>query len=151
MSVMRLVVAFAVLSCFGIALSATPRAITGKEAQGLIFALLNPGGWTKLPGFTIVDPSINPQSPDFYIIHAERDNPGGGSAIGHYAVDWTTGDVWNWVSCGRYESSSLAKAQRALRRRIGLSHDEYRKVRKPGPFCEPGEKQYVIKIGRPML
>jgi hypothetical protein len=138
-----------------LALSATaraapPRTITVNEAQDLVRALLKPDGWTKLRGFVLYQALFDAEFQDFFFIHAEWENkPGGHAPIGHFAVERTTGDVWDWVKCGRFSSPSLTQAQQALRNRIGLSDSEYLKIRKPGPFCEPGENPLVFTIGRP--
>jgi hypothetical protein len=142
----------AVAVCPGLELGQTrkdskSRTITMNEGRELVYAMLRADGWTNLPGFVIVDPYINPEFPDFYIIHATYDSDGSG--IGHYAVARTTGDVWDWAICGRFTSSALLKAQQVLRKRIGLTDVEYRNLRKPGPFCEPAEAPQVLKMGRP--
>jgi hypothetical protein len=130
--------------------AADRRTITVAEASELVRALLKPDGWTKLRGFVLYQALFEGEFRDFYFIHAERNNPSGGAvAIGHYAVERTTGEVWDWVKCGRFTSPSLAGAQQALRRRIGLTDSEYQKIRKPGPFCEPDEKPQDLRMGRP--
>jgi len=126
------------------------RAIKVNEAQELVRALLKPEGWTKLRGFVIYKALFEAEFQDFYFIHAEWDSPSGRhAAIGHFAVDRTTGDVWDWVTCGRFTSPSLTEAQQALRKRIGLIDSEYQKIQKPGPFCDPAEKPHVLTIGKP--
>ena len=55
----------------------------------------------------------------------------------HYAVDLRTGEVWDGVFCENLTSPSLKKLQNAIRIRIGLTQDEYRKAQRPGPMCEP--------------
>ena len=54
----------------------------------------------------------------------------------HYAVDLRTGEVWDAPTCEKLTSPSLKKLQNAVRDRIGLTADEYRKIGRPGPFCE---------------
>jgi len=126
------------------------RNITVAEASGLVDALLKPDGWTKLKGFVLYQALFDAEFQDFYFIHAEWDSPSVRSAaIGHYAVERTTGDVWDWVVCGQFSSPSLIAAQQALRKRIGLTEEEYEKIRKPGPFCEPDEKPQALKMGKP--
>jgi len=117
------------------------------EAQELVRALLKPDGWTKLRGFVLYQALFDAEFQDFYFIHAESGTPP--IAIGHYAVERSTGDVWDWVRCGQFTSPSLSEAQQTLRRRIGLADSEYRQIRKSGPFCEPNEKPQTFKMGRP--
>jgi hypothetical protein len=127
--------------------SAPRRTITVSEAQELVRALLKPDGWTKLSGFVLYQALFDAEFQDFYFIHAESGKPP--VAIGHYAVERTTGEVWDWVKCGRFNSPSLNAAQQALRKRIGLTDEEYQRIRKPGPFCEPDEKPQALQMGRP--
>jgi len=127
--------------------SAAQRPITMNEAQELVRALLKPDGWTKLRGFVLYQALFDAEFQDFYFIHAEWGKPP--VAIGHYAVERSTGEVWDWVRCGEFNSPPLHEAQQALRKRIGLSDSDYQKVRKPGPFCEPGEVPQALKMGRP--
>jgi hypothetical protein len=139
----------AVLLCAS-ARSEDRRPITVAEASGLVNALLKPDGWTKLKGFVLYQALFDAQFQGFYFIHAEWDSPSKNSAaIGHFAVERATGDVWDWVVCGQFHSPSLSSAQQALRKRIGLTDAEYLKIRKPGPFCEPNEKPQVLKMGKP--
>ena len=140
------VIVIAALLCVT-ARSATRRTITVPEAQELVRALLKPDGWTKLRGFVLYQALFDAEFQDFYFIHAESGTPP--VAIGHYAVERSTGDVWDWVRCGQFTSPSLSEAQQALRRRIGLADSEYRQIKKSGPFCEPNEKPQAFKMGRP--
>lgn len=126
------------------------RTITVGEASSLVDALLKPDGWTRLKGFVLYQALFDAEFQGFYFIHAEWDSPSSKSAaIGHFAVERTTGDVWDWVVCGEFNSPSLSAAQQALRKKIGLSDEEYKKIRKQGPFCEPGEKAQALKMGKP--
>ncbi len=118
-----------------------------NEATELVRALLKPDGWTKLRGFVLYQALFDAEFQDFYFIHAERGTPP--VAIGHYAVERSTGEVWDWVRCGQFTSPSLSEAQQALRKRLGLTDAEYQHLRKPGPFCEPNEKPQALKMGRP--
>ena len=58
--------------------------------------------------------------------------------VGYYAVDRKTGDIWDAGFCQEISSPSLTQLQVVLRKHIGLTDTDYRKLRKPGPFCEPG-------------
>ena len=130
--------------------SAPRRAITVGEASQLVSALLKPDGWTRLRGFVLYQALFDAEFQDFYFIHAEWDSPSGRhAAIGHFAVERTTGEVWDWVKCGQFNSPSLSEAQQAVRKRIGLTDDEFQKIKKSGPFCEPNEKPQALKMGRP--
>ena len=127
--------------------SAPRRPITVAEAQELVRALLKPDGWTKLRGFVLYQALFDAEFQDFYFIHAEWGKPP--VAIGHYAVERSTGEVWDWVRCGQFNSPALTDAQQSLRKRLGLTDSEYQHLRKPGPFCEPNEKPQALKMGRP--
>jgi hypothetical protein len=64
-------------------------------------------------------------------------NPAGSSLIGHFLVDPRTGDVWDGIICQEHKTPALSRLQYAMRKRIGLSDADYRKMkRSPGPMCD---------------
>ncbi|MGO9009713.1 MAG: hypothetical protein ACLQPN_06380 [Bryobacteraceae bacterium] len=69
--------------------------------------------------------------PAFEFFQAVPDPPSGRI---HYPVDLRTGEVRN--ECEKLTSRSLKKLQNAVRNRIGLTADEYRKIARTSPFCE---------------
>ena len=73
-------------------------------------------------------------SPDFYFFAALWNNPSGSPLIAYYAVYARTGDVCSAIICKRITSPALARFQKTIRQRIGLSEIDYRKVRTPGPM-----------------
>jgi hypothetical protein len=146
--VLRVIIIAAMLC--GTGNGAPRRPLTVNEASELVRALLKPDGWTRLRGFVLYQALFDAEFQDFYFIHAEWDSPSGRhAAIGHFAVERTTGEVWDWVKCGRFTSPSLTEAQQALRKRVGLTDSEYQQLRKAGPFCEPNEQPQALKMGRP--
>lgn len=128
------------------------RKLNVGQARTLVRALLK-GGWTRLPGFKIVDypneSRLEPYFPRYHVIHALYDNPGGSATVGHYAVDLTTGKVWDWAGCIRYTSPALVMAQIQVRRQIGLSRTAYEKTGKVAPWCPPGSNSELLAVGHP--
>jgi len=120
------------------------RNVTLEEADALVTAFFKDRGSTKAPGFEL-DKYTDPYFPEFWSFQGIFDNPGGSVNLGFYAVDRKTGDVWDGVVCKRATSPSLRKLQLAIRNRIRLTTDEYRKIRRPGPMCDPDEKPRVEK------
>ena len=119
--------------------SAPQRPITVNEAQELVRALLKPDGWTKLRGFVLYQALFDAEFQDFYFIHAEWGTPP--KAIGHYAVERSTGEVWDWVRCGKFNSASLTAAQQAAApNTLKPDQFDYQHLHKSGPFCEPNEQ-----------
>jgi hypothetical protein len=107
--------------------------VSQQEARKLIYKAL-PSSTVHLPGFGL--DNINaPNFPDFYFFEGQWDNPDGSVVGGHYAVDKKTGDVWDAAVCWEFVSKSLRKAQRTVRKSIGLSEQQYQKLKKPGPMC----------------
>jgi hypothetical protein len=75
--------------------------------------------------------------PGFYRFDVIWDNPDPGSVVvGAFAVNQATGDVWELALCRRKRSRDLARLQQDLRKAIGLTADELRKLRDETP-CEP--------------
>jgi len=93
-------------------------------------------GATRLPGFRVelMSKSIDPT---FYFFEARWANPKPASVIvGHYAVDPNTGDVWDGVVCSEFTSPLLRRLQVSIRRRLGITDDKYRVLRRKGPMCD---------------
>ena len=113
------------------------RAVSNEEAYDLVCVLT--GGCQD--GSTALLPLI--QSPDagFYDLDAWNSI----SHVGFFDVDVRTADVWSGVICSRFETPSLTKLQRVIRRRIGLTDEQYRRAPATGPICEPGEKPQVFR------
>jgi hypothetical protein len=120
------------------------RDLTLEEADALVTAFFKDRGSTKLRGFEL-DKFSDPYYPEYQFFQGIFDNPGGSVNLGHYAVDRKTGEVWDGVICSRVASPSLVKLQVAIRNRIGLTREDYRKARRPGPMCDVDEKPPVEK------
>jgi len=104
------------------------RDVTREEAHELVTAALRHHGGYALDEYEVES------FPDFQFYQALWDHPHGTFYI-HYAVDRKTGEVWGVDSCESLTSPSLKKLQKAIRNRIGLTVDEFRKVRRRGPYC----------------
>ena len=106
-----------------------PRDVTLEEANELVRAFFRDHGESSpdLDEYKVKD------CPGFQFFQAVPDPPDGRI---HYAVDLRTGDVWDVSVCEKLTSTSMKKLQNAIRNRIGLTADEYRKIGRPGPFCE---------------
>jgi hypothetical protein len=105
------------------------RDLTLEEAYGLVKAFQKDHG----EGGYGLDKYEVKEYPGFQFFQAVPDPPSGNI---HYPVDLRTGEVWNEFSCEKLTSPSLKKLQNAIRNRIGLTADEYRKLGRTGPFCE---------------
>ena len=112
------------------------RNISLEEANDLVFAYLKTTGCTEHA--CSLDQYHDPNEPEFFSFQALWPNLQGSPNLGFYEVDPRTGDVWNGVICERFESPALKRLQRAIRQRIGLTDESYRKLQRPGPMCEPG-------------
>jgi hypothetical protein len=116
-------------------LIADPRPLTVDEARELARVAL-PSLMVRLPGLDLESYNV-PHYPDFYFFEVLWKSSGDISPIaGHYAVDSRTGGVWNAVICSELKTRSLEKRQALLRKKIGLTPEQYRKIRRRGPECE---------------
>jgi hypothetical protein len=110
-------------------------AITIQQAKQLVNVALKERGAAKLPGLAAVSME-NFHNNGFYLFEVTWNNLQPGSAIvGHFAVDLKTGDVWDAVVCSSISSPELTKLQGQIRRRMGMTKEVYRKLKKPGPMC----------------
>jgi hypothetical protein len=72
----------------------------------------------------------------FYYFEGTWDNAGPGSVIvGHLAVDKRTADVWDAIVCREITSPALQRFQATVRRRMGITTELYKKLKRPGPMC----------------
>jgi hypothetical protein len=109
--------------------------LTVDEGRELVLAAL-PALTTNLDGFHL-DNFRDSDYPEFYFFAGLWNSTGDVSPIaGHYAVDSRTGDVWNAVICSPYRTPRLQALQSALRKRIELTGQQYRKIRRVGPECD---------------
>ena len=125
-----------VLLLFGCRLVAVARTrdLTEKEAKELVALALDPAA-TTLPNFGL-DTYEGPNAASFYFFEATA-NLGANKSpiIGHYAVNRSTGDVWEAVVCRRINSDALKNLQEIVRKRIQLSREELRRLGYKSP-CE---------------
>ena len=130
-----LVMGFVLASGVG-GVSARTRDLTESEARTLVEAFLGPK-ITKLPHFGL-DLLEGAAPAEFYAFEATgtHTDPTASPIIGSFAVNRGTGDVWRLVVCRRVGSPELKRSQETLRRRIGLSRDEFRRLEAKAP-CEP--------------
>jgi hypothetical protein len=106
-----------------------PRDVTLEEAHGLVKAFQKDHG---VGGCGLEKYEVD-EYPFFQFFQAVPDPPDGRI---HYAVDLRTGEVWDGPVCEKLTSPSMKKLQNAIRNRIGLTADEYRRIGRPGPYCE---------------
>jgi hypothetical protein len=111
-----------------------PRKLTLEEAQGLAIDSLDAES-QKLPGLAL-EKYKEDHFPDFFALEVIWDNPDpdGSTVLDDLAIDPQTADVWRRGAC-RLQTPTLAKSQAALRKRMGLSDEQYQKLRRPGPTC----------------
>ena len=108
----------------------TPRKITIAEAKELVTKAVE-SSRGKRGGFFF---DYNPEASYEFEVRSAKPSPVSYPLIGHFAVDPNTADVWDAVVCKEYQSESLRKLQQTIRKRIGLTEEEYQKIRKPGPM-----------------
>lgn len=130
-----LLAGLALLPCGGCILQGRARDLTVEEARQLVIQSLAPGQ-RRLPGLE-ASSSQRSDIPDFYRFEVSWSPPDPGSAVvGFFAVNRATGDVWELVLCTKKTSAELRRLQDELRKRIGLSGEELRKMTDEAP-CQP--------------
>jgi hypothetical protein len=116
------------------------RDISETEAHHLLTKYL------KLPDLAVYRLAGDFGYKEFYFFQAEetvansdpKDPTPGSLWMRYYAVDRKTADVWDAGFCQEISSPPLARRQVVLRRHVGVTDLEFRKLRRLGPFCEPG-------------
>ena len=114
--------------------AAAPRKLTVDEARELASQALDQRQ-SKLPGLTF-EPYDDKNFPDYLSFEVLWDNPvpDGSTVVVDLSVDPQTGDVFKRGGCSA-SSPALTKLQKAMRKRIGLSEQEYQKIRHTGSAC----------------
>jgi hypothetical protein len=112
------------------------RVISSERAQDLVRAALP--SWALNAGELHIYRGSDDYVPGLYFFSVYGPtNPGGSSLIGHFLVDPRTGDLFDGVACLDHKTVALAKLQASIRKQIGLSNAEYRKLKRPKPpMCD---------------
>jgi hypothetical protein len=119
-----------------IAAPARTRDLSVEEGRQLVIQALEPAQ-RKLRGLEARMPKRT-QIPEFYKFEVQWDNPTPGSVVvGSFAVNRVTGDVWELAFCERKKSQELARLQESLRKKIGLSAEELKRLTEKAPCQEP--------------
>lgn len=109
-------------------------AVTTDQARELVKAALP--SWAPKGATLSIDRAID--RPGLYFVSAYGSpNPNGSSLIGYFLVDFKTGDLYDGVVCREYRGAALKKVQTSIRKQIGLTIAEYRRLRRPKPpMCD---------------
>lgn len=112
--------------------------LTIVEARRIVNEAL-PKETKRLPGLTLwlskEDQAHPPRCLTFDILWS---NPGPGSVhVGFWSVDRRSGEVWMPLECRRVTNSALTKLQQEIRKRLGVSNEEWHEALKHNPCCRP--------------
>ena len=110
------------------------RNLTEAEARQLAIHALPPDA-RKLPKLRL-DVMTGLGAPGFYWFEATAAVPNGSPVLGHFAVNEATGDVWDPVWCKKISLPDLKPLQRTMRKRIGISGKDVRRLSEVAP-CQP--------------
>ena len=113
---------------------AEPKFVSEQDARRLVRAALPT--WALKAGPVYIRPWKSSPNADFFFFTADRDNPGGSGTVGHFAVERTTGDVWDGVVCQEYKVEGLARLQVLIRKKLGLTETTYKNLKRQGPYCD---------------
>jgi hypothetical protein len=121
------------------------RTLTPEEGRELVYALLRPSGCTTQT--CDVKNVQNKYFPQLFLFDGFWSNPTGSPHIGGWAVDPRTADLWDANVCVEYRPTGVARLQQVLRNRIGLTEEQYKRLKGRPPMCDPGE-QVEVRTGR---
>ncbi len=131
-------------------LSASARELTPAEARQLVLeALRDQGTPAESPNLFLSQQRESPRwagFPGFYTFEAELRTHTRIEALGYYSVDRKTAEVWeSMVSCHRVEARPVKVLQKSLRKKIGLSRAELRRLSST-PFCSASPQRPWIRL-----
>src|SRR6266849_6464997 len=119
------IVLFMITASVGTATQGGRSAITLEEAKKAAQQLLT----GPLVG-TILVPVAKQYVSGFYVFEVQSSNPVASPIVGAFAVNSSTGDVWDVTgSCTLLTSRSLRKIQADIRKRFEFTPEEFRKLR----------------------
>ena len=119
--------------------------ISREESRDLVYALLEPSGCTRRT--CDIETLQDEYFPQLFLFEGLWSNPTGSPHIGAWAVDPKTADLWDANVCVEYRPTRVTVLQQRLRRRIGLTDEQYKKLKKQPPMCDLGEK-VEIRTGK---
>ena len=70
-----------------------------------------------------------------YVTVTWRGAAGGSAVVENFAIDRFTGDVFTSSACDERKNPRLERFQVQVRRTLGLSRAQYKKLKTQGPFC----------------
>lgn len=113
----------------------TSATLSEDHARSLAVSTLTAAA-RRLPGIRFQEEK-RPHPEGFYWFEITANTPNDVSPLlGYFAVNKTTGDVWNPVQCKRLTSSAIRRFQEQLRRKAKISDAEFRQIAATAP-CWP--------------
>jgi hypothetical protein len=89
-----------------------------------------------LPGLTASSVPCTPAANvGYYCVEVAWNNPGPVGDFRVFDVDSRTGDIRDAVICREYTSSAIRDLQKRIRKRAGITPEQYRTLRRAGPMC----------------
>lgn len=123
-----------ILFSLAIAALANTRSVSKAQARQLVLKLLQSEGYDTSSASFELEEIKDPYFPDFYQFGARVDNPERFDSAGTYIVDPRTADVQEMTICAPPKAKTVRNFQAQLRRNIGLSDSEYRKLKERRPL-----------------
>lgn len=118
----------------GLGQKAAP-AVSEEEAHTLAVSTLTANA-RHLPGMRF-DREKAPHPEGFYWFEVTANVPDEASPLlGYFAVNKTTGDVWNYVQCRKLTSPAVRHFQEQLRQKGEISEAEFHRIAEQAP-CQP--------------
>jgi hypothetical protein len=113
------------------------RQITREEARALLNKALEGSAMTKLPAFKLTESTSDGNSRWYLFRGTWAGAPNGSYIIDTWAIDKRTGEVWEAAVCRELYFPALEDMQDDIHKKIGLSVEDYLRIRVDGPLCDP--------------
>jgi hypothetical protein len=116
----------------------TEKEIAPEDAQSLVKKWLTSQGYDTGSSRFILEPDPEHSGfPEFYFFSAAYEQEQSVPTLGHFAVNRKSTDLWDWELCKRLRAPAVRSVQRSLRKKLGLSKQDYRRVSKDAPCSGP--------------
>lgn len=113
--------------------SGRAHSISRQQAKTLVNLALEGTPTLRLRGFGLETVSM-PNFPEYYFFEGIWNNPNPGSAVaGHWAVNATTGEVWDPFACVLVKSARLKSELSRWRKKMKISPADVHRAREDKP------------------
>jgi len=137
-AIRRGLVLLVVLAMFSSEAISAETEIARGEAKNLVKTWLAAQGYdTRSSRFVLESDPDRTDFSGFFFFSANYQQEQSAPSLGHFAVNRKTADLWDWELCRRLQTPAVQSVQKSLRKRLGLTPQDYSDLSKMAPCSGP--------------